>query len=214
MPSLTPISGLSLITHIVINIVAFIWRNIKKFLNKIDIHPKAEKSNFFLISKEGDIWVRKFLAYIVIISVFVTVGSAGFTVVRLFLTIDDSSYTHNISLVSLKKDENKSGVVDNKLTYDYNVKPITKTEVEGVYAYKDLNINDNNISLSDKLKTFGVENPTFQFKSELAAKLDVVNDKSLYNGSEKQNLLIAKRISQNPTFAKQVIEKLKSEDIK
>jgi hypothetical protein len=46
MPSLTPISGLSLITHIVINIVAFIWRNIKKFLNSIYI-TKTELQLFY-----------------------------------------------------------------------------------------------------------------------------------------------------------------------
>jgi hypothetical protein len=191
MPFQVPISGLSLILHLVINLASFVFRKTKKILNRFDIKihggylsPLANNPKYSSVRSSFAYFVVLFMLFgITNIGLYIS-ASAGFLP---YLFAREGAIAKNVSETS------------NLATGLFEIISSGENTEE---------ILVGNLSVVDSLLVFGVSNPTLDFRAKLAEKIEVVEDESEYQGTEKQNLNILRKLRKDQGSVEEILAEL------
>jgi len=187
MPQATPIGGLSLFIHIIINVTLFIYR---KFIKFFGVSNDNVFSNSFtkLVSKGGESTGRKFISYSMIMFVFVFMTVNSILVVYTFYKI---SLTNSIS--------NKTQVLSNVQNFTpleaVSVVSGTVNATSSILIFKVPSSkiitrkleSGSNSSLVDFMHNLGIVDISFEARAKLAKELGVTQNIDEYGGLPKQN---------------------------
>ncbi len=190
MQQISPIGGLSLIIHLTINLIIFIYLGILRIL-KI---PGANFiSNYFkkLTNKEGDTFTRKALSYSLILVmfilissnfIFITTNSIGFNPTRIALGEKlDFISKKNIETVSQTPSIEEQVIsvnnTNNETPYIIKVTETTSKKLEEV----------SSVTLVDFMRELGIVDTSFKNRARIALDLGIVDSLENYTGSIKQN---------------------------
>lgn len=200
MPQTSPAGGLSLILHIIINLIVYVYKKIVKFFH---ISNDNIVSNSFskLTNKEGDTAFRKLLAYSFI----------GFTL----LAMGTNFVFITIRVVEIGKE--KANAVKNMGINTFTPNPVeavtqTSTTTENPTEKSDstttpskfkniekalISLEKNeDINLVDFMRNIGIVDTSFESRAELALELGVVKNSSDYSGSAGQNEQIINKLKE------------------
>ena len=209
MPNISPVGGLSLIVHIMVNVIVFSYRKIAYAFNLAEkniISRTAEK----LYSKEGDTPARQVLAYTLVLLVMVTIGgNAFFVTTRTFSSspifqtepVSASPYPMSVQeevlpLPSETTSETENANTVSGLLIAENSVPQTPVNIFYVKENSRLfNLTQGNYtSIVDFLALSGIASSSFDNRAELAKELGVVTDKGDYGGTVEQNIGIIRQL--------------------
>jgi hypothetical protein len=179
MPQTNPVGGLSLILHIVINIVIYSYKKIVKMFN---LSNKNIVSRYFsfLVNKKGDTKIRRVLSYSIVALVSTTM-SANLVFVTARLTNTDISYHAKKVEQSIQQYVSNSNIEINE-----NNETIQDTDA----------IEINEISLVDFMRNSGIVDTSFDSRARLALKLGITNELESYKGTPKQNKSIMLKMNE------------------
>ncbi len=199
MPQTSPAGGLSLIIHILINVLVFTYGKIVKFLR---LPKKNVVSKLFstLVNKKGDNLVRRLLSYSLAFLVLVIMGGNFVLItVRLF-KLEDTRLTSKIESIIAEKYATQ---INYSTTNEIPVSEINYTPIDYSNAQSRIEISalenmaqKRVISLVDFMESLGIVNTSFEARAELAVQSGVISDVSEYNGSLSQNREIIKKIQE------------------
>lgn len=199
MPQISPAGGLSLIIHILINILVFTYNKVVKFF-------KIPKKNFIskvfstLVNKKGDNMARRVLSYSLALLVLVMMGGNFLLItVRLF-KLEDTRITSKIeSMISEKYSSQINYSNINEIpTSETNYTLLDYSSAQSKIQIPDAKNLSNKkvISLVDFMSSLGIVNTSFEARARLAVQSGVISNVSEYNGSLSQNREIIKKIQE------------------
>ncbi|MFZ2523620.1 MAG: hypothetical protein WAW92_04515 [Minisyncoccia bacterium] len=190
MPQVNPIGGLSLIIHILINIVCFFY---EKTLSVFGLSSNNPLSRFFgwLNGEKGETTARKYLSYVTLFSIitFITLNVAFVSTKQYSLRINEStelfSNVKNYILGTYveKKTEINEGNTAVEIQYgNTDLGHIIKTDSVATRI-----INASDTYLVDFMIEVGITDISFENRARIAKDLNVVNSYDEYIGTSKQN---------------------------
>ncbi len=187
MPQASPIGGLSLIIHILINVALFLYR---KLITAFNIPEKNAVSNYFekLKSKDGETSGRKALSYTLVFFIFlVMVSNFAFVTIKLF------NLDHNGRAITQITNNFRIIMAPNAKKIE-DIKNGTFINAENQSIISENLESNEKISLVDFMDNIGIVDTSFEARASLAKELGTVQNKEEYVGSERQDGLIIKRI--------------------
>ncbi len=200
MPQATPTGGLSLIIHILINIIIFLYKKLLRFFN---LPKKNPVSKLFanLINKKGDTFARRLLSYTLVCFVLVIMGGNFILITTRLFKLEDLRLTTKIeNIINEKYATNNSSRIVESIEYSPNINftPIVNTVDQSIQP--DIVVKNvpeiQVISLVDFMKSLGIVNTSYQARAELAVTSGIINDTAEYNGSLRQNREIIKKLQE------------------
>lgn len=199
MPQVSPAGGLSLIIHILINVVIFAYRNIINFLGIPNTNFLTNNFNK-LTNKEGDKLPRKIMSYLIVILIFLAMSGNFILIVYGLIQKNDFVGIDTFRSSKTMTQENSSEAQNiESIYYSINLpKPLASLNILTISS-APYNMNKStqptNISLVDFLKSLGIVDTSFNARAELAKELGIVKNIDEYTGSPKQNRLIINKVN-------------------
>ncbi len=197
MPQANPVGGLSLIVHILINIVCFLYI---KILSIFRLSSNNPLSRFFewLNSEKGETHARKYLSYVVLFSMiaFITLNIVLVSTTQYSLGRNDSIELFQYAKNSLSNIYQKRTPVETQNT----------TVMQTTYGNVDLGLVIDTSSVSSKIMSstdtylvefmndLGIADTSFENRARIAKDLNVVNNTEEYIGTLTQNKEIIARL--------------------
>jgi hypothetical protein len=199
MPQSTPAGGLSLIIHILINIVIFAYNKAVKLL-KLPKKNFVSKSFSTLTNKKGDTIARRFLSYLLVCLVFLIMGGNFLLItVRLF-KLEDVRITTKIEDIIARKYPSavNTSISSEQSLQSLNYSPLeyAETEVQMQTPLIQKAAEGQYATLVDFMESLGIVNTSFEARAELAVQSGVISDISEYTGSLSQNREIIKKLQE------------------
>lgn len=187
MPQATPVGGLSLVVHIIINIIVYLYKKIVK-LFRLPSQNFISKMFEKLVNEDGDTVFRALLSYFLIAFTFVAViSNFVFITYRLIETASEKFY------VAKNDDMLNYSVANAEADHIIEVASFTPILVPKYFKYDDVEVKPENLpkkldlNLVDFMRIVGILDTSFQNRSKLALELGVINEVSEYRGSSVQN---------------------------
>ena len=193
MPQLIPFGGLSLLVHISVNVLVYIYRKILGALHLSESNWLS-RSIDNLKSKDGDNWARQFLSYSIASVIFIAVISNA---VAISIIIINIKKTNSVSHISQKIDGVAMAAQNSTPTESANVLEYTESAptVENLIIRKS--VTGEFVSVVDFINSLGIVNSSFDNRAELAKQLGVVRDYEGYTGTVEQNQKLIKELEQS-----------------
>jgi hypothetical protein len=197
MPQTNPAGGLSLIIHIFINIVCYLYT---KTLSVFGISNSnlVSKSFEWLNGETGETLTRKFLSYFILVTIlgFFILNIAFISTRQYSLRIDDSN-----RIIGYIKNHLLGLTIDNKKPV-VNENTATETKFENTNLGQMINVNSIETKINSTTDTYlvdfmidlGIVDISFENRARIAKDLGVVNNLEEYIGTPKQNKEIIARL--------------------
>lgn len=200
MPQATPTGGLSLIIHIIVNIIIFAYKKILQFF-KLPKKNLVSKLFSNLINKKGDTFARRLLSYTLVCFVLVVMGGNFILITARLYKLEDVRLTTKIeNIINEKYASNNSNKKIESIEYSplINYSAVADTVYQSTLMSSEAaNFKEERvISLVDFMKSLGIVNTSYQARAELAVKSGVINDATEYSGSLRQNREIIKKLQE------------------
>lgn len=187
MPQSAPSGGLSLIIHILVNVIVFAYNKLLKITglsNKNLISNSFEK----LTNKEGDTPARHLLSYLLVTSILIVMSSN-------FILLTVKLYKLKDVRISSKIEEVITSKYAGAFSDDEN-----DTANNEVIGFSTLSLESAEIdplnSLIDFMQNLGMVNTSFESRADLAKELGVVNAVGEYTSSSDQNREMVRKLQE------------------
>ncbi len=206
MPQTSPIGGLSIIIHIIINVIVFTYN---KAVKAAGLSKNNSLSKFFnrLNSAEGETTARKVLAYSLILFIFLAMSSNF-----ILITFGISNLDQEKTLTSSQEVDDSQIILEQRIIEQKIIEQINLINTASISILELLNLNqeilsDQNIltqkiekadgmQLIDFLESLGIVDSSFKNRAFIAKQLGVISNEEEYNGSPKQNRNIVEKLKQ------------------
>jgi len=159
-PTFSPIAGLLVIVHFSVNVVAFSYRKIHGGIERLTGRKLHKRSFGYFVNKEGDIFLRRLLAYMIVpMAALVVFGNATVVVLLSLGRFDAVSYDQSINTVAAAP------------TQVASERDIAASTLVGV------------------LEEAGIDS-SFEYRAFLAFRMRIVENSREYKGTLDQNIKI------------------------
>ncbi len=185
MFALSPITGMLVIIHLIVNVSTYFFRKIRIYVRNwfdVDFTWVPFQS---LISKEGDTLPRRMLAYAIIPAMLTMVVASSSTIVYTGLRSANTSARENPNYIL-------SEAVQGGKALTGGLRIVPEDEVPAV--------RKKDVSIIDTLNARGIDS-SFESRARLAERLGIVADISLYHGTMDQNEKILYQLEITPSVA-------------